>query len=142
MKRVLQALLVLVLVGVIGFVVWNDWFRSAPSPTVPPPPMRQAVVEREIVGIGAVLKTDEDTDTLRIVDVLPNSPAAKAGIVPGTIIRSIDGQATEGIGLGDCVRLIRGPAGSKLRLEVVDLHQNLTNTIELIRARIELPPDV
>src|SRR5690242_6282283 len=130
MKRMSRMLLVLGLVVVIGLVVWNDWFRTARVAPIPPRPAREAVVEREIVGIGAVLKADEDTDSVRIVDVLPNSPAAKAGITAGTIIQTIDGEPTDGLSLGDCVKLIRGPVGSKLRLELVDANQKLTNTVE------------
>lgn len=40
------------------------------------------------------LSVDEDEGVL-IVEVVPNSPAAKAGVRPGDVIRSIDGQAVE-----------------------------------------------
>ncbi len=143
MKRLFQAFVALALLAVTGWIVWNDWLRPrfelVPAPMAPPmvPPLARE--EREIVGIGAVLKGDDAFDGPLVVEVLPNSPAAKAGIQAGAHIQKIDDTPTAGLALADCVRRIRGPVGSKLRLEWVDEALNATNTIELVRAKVEIP---
>jgi hypothetical protein len=95
--------------------------------------------QREIiVGIGAALKWDQESGAPQIANVLPNSPALQAGLSAGLIIHKIDAIATKGMRLEDCVSLIRGPAGTKVRLEVIDPEQNETNTVELTRQRLQL----
>jgi C-terminal processing protease CtpA/Prc len=138
MKRAAQIIGVLVLALIIGFTVWNDWLRRA---AVPPPaaPAAKALVEQEIVGIGAILKTDSDTGLARIMGALPNSPAAKAGLSPGMLIQKIDDTWTDGLGLQECVGLIRGTVGTKLRLEVWDPEEDVTNAVELTRERVAVP---
>jgi carboxyl-terminal processing protease len=47
---------------------------------------------------------------------LPNSPAARAGLRPHDLILSIDGESTQGMDLAAAVKLIRGKAGTKVKL--------------------------
>ncbi len=94
--------------------------------------------QREIVGIGAALKWDPESGAPQVANVLPNSPALQAGLSAGFIIHKIDAIATKGMRLEECVNLIRGPAGTKVRLEVIDPEQNETNTVELTRQRLQL----
>lgn len=56
---------------------------------------------------------------LQVVDVLPDSPADKAGVEPGDLLKSIDGKNTREINVVVGEGMIRGPAGSKLELEVI-----------------------
>jgi hypothetical protein len=109
----------------------------ADSPPVPPTPPQE-----EIVGIGAIMRSDRDTGAILIVGVAPGSPAAAAGLAGNFIIRKIDDLAAEGLGLQDCVQRIRGPAGTIVRLELFDIDANETRTVTLTRQRIKLgqPP--
>ena len=52
--------------------------------------------------------------------VLPDTPAAKAGLHPGLVIQQIDGTDIVGKSLVVCVAMTRGPVGSKVQLEVID----------------------
>ena len=97
-----------------------------------------ARVPEEIVGIGAVLKIDKDSGTPMIGGVMPNSPAAEAGLAGNFLIRKIDAIVTDGMKLQECVELIRGPAGSRVRLELFDLDANEPRTVELTRRKIQL----
>ena len=56
---------------------------------------------------------------IQVVAVLPGSPAATAGLLPGDQLKSIDGENTRetNVVVGDAK--LRGPAGSKLELEVI-----------------------
>jgi C-terminal processing protease CtpA/Prc len=69
------------------------------------------------------------------LQVISGSPAAQAGLVAGLTIRRIDGVDLEGKTLADCVALIRGEAGTQVRLELVHPDHNETNTGELTRAK-------
>jgi len=94
--------------------------------------------QREVVGIGAVIVTDSRTGALMIKGTVPNSPAAAAGLSGNFLIRKIDDVATDGMKLADGVGLIRGPAGSKVRLELFDLDANEAKTVELTRQKLQL----
>ena len=71
---------------------------------------------------------------LEIVHVVPNTPASRAGLLTGLVVQKIDGITTEGKSLYDCAMMIRGAAGSKVALEVVDAWFGHTNTVELVKA--------
>ena len=90
--------------------------------------------ERAITGIGAQFATRDKA--LEVMQVIPNSPAAKAGLASGMIVQAIDGTATAGRPLKECAAMIRGPAGTTVRLELVDRQKDTTNAIELTREKI------
>jgi carboxyl-terminal processing protease len=87
----------------------------------------------EVVGIGTALEFDKKAAVPRISKVFPKSPAADAGLTAGLLIQKIDGVATSGKDLPECAKLIRGPIGSKVRIEVVDPNRCETKTMELTR---------
>ena len=122
----------------------NTDAELAAAPEIPPPPVQTLRPERgpmppeEIVGIGAVLRPDNRTGAIQIVNVLPDSPAFQAGLTSGLIIQKVDDIEMAGLGLAKCVSLLRGPAGSKVRLEVIDPEAESTNVVELIRQRVKV----
>jgi D-alanyl-D-alanine-carboxypeptidase/D-alanyl-D-alanine-endopeptidase len=89
----------------------------------------------EIVGIGTSLAKDDATKAIRITKIIPNSPAAKAGLASGLIIEKIDDKQTTGLGVQECVKLLAGPAGSKVRLALVDSKSNESKSVELTRQK-------
>jgi D-alanyl-D-alanine-carboxypeptidase/D-alanyl-D-alanine-endopeptidase len=92
----------------------------------------------EMVGIGAALQMDAPTHTLRITSIVPNSPAARAKLSAGLTIEKIDDVSTAKKNLAECVNLIRGKAGTKVRLQLVDAKHHQTNTVDLTRQKISL----
>lgn len=52
------------------------------------------------------------------------------------LILSIDGKPTAGRTLADCVNLIRGEAGTKIKFTAVDPDSGQTNKMELTRETI------
>ncbi len=51
-------------------------------------------------------------------EVFEGGPAQAAGVRSGDLIVAIDGQAADGLSLGDVVGLIRGPSGSEINLDM------------------------
>lgn len=93
---------------------------------------------REPVGIGAALEMDKVTHALRIIETIPDSPAAHANLAAGQIIQMIDDVPVAGKTLVDCVHLIRGTEGTSVRLQIFDVKLNKTNSVELTRHKIVL----
>lgn len=92
----------------------------------------------ELSGVGIRLEVNDQTKVLTVVEPIENSPALKAGIQAGDQILSIDGKQTKGMTVEDASNLIRGDAGTKVKLEIG--RQGRENSLlALTRARIELP---
>jgi PDZ domain len=94
--------------------------------------------DREVVGIGIAIRFDQQTHTFRIVNVIPNTPASQAGLTAGLIVYRIDDVPTGGKSLAECVSLIRGTVGTKVRLALIDPERRETNTVEFTRQTIQL----
>jgi len=67
-------------------------------------------------GIG--LQITRDNGAIKVISPIDDGPAAKAGIRPGDRITHADGRALAGLTLRQAVRLLRGPAGSRVVLTV------------------------
>lgn len=69
-----------------------------------------------------------------IEDVVSNTPAAAAGLYPNLIIQKIDGVLVDKTNIWVDMNRIRGPAGSKVALELAYPADNQTNIVTLQRA--------
>lgn len=90
---------------------------------------------REIVGTGIALDADKETGLLRITTVYPKSPAGLAGLSAGLLIRKINDVSVEGKTIQECLGMIGGQAGTKVRFELINPAQQETNTVELTRQK-------
>lgn len=84
-------------------------------------------------GIGVELEKDNKSDAILITKVAPDSPAAAAKLSAGFIVQKINGAPTCGKSLLTCQLLIRGIAGTKVRLDLVSSDGNGTEVVELTR---------
>jgi thiol-disulfide isomerase/thioredoxin len=91
------------------------------------------LAEDSIVGIGVSLGTDNKTGDLKIAQVIPGGPAATAGLTAGLVLRKIDDTDVTGKKMTECIPLIRGPIGSKVKLELLDPTDNKTKQFEITR---------
>lgn len=90
---------------------------------------------REIVGVGIALDTDRKTGLLRITTVYPRSPAGQAGLSAGIVIQKINGVSVAGKSVQECLGMIGGPTGIKVRFEIFHPERKETNTVELMRQK-------
>ena len=92
----------------------------------------------EIVGVGIQIRSDSIASAVIIAQVVPNSPASEAGLTSGVIISKVDDESLAGKRLADCANLIRGPVGTRVKLELVTPDRSQTNTVELTRRKLQL----
>lgn len=90
---------------------------------------------REIVGIGMVLDEDKDTGLLRIRSVYPRSPAGQAGLTAGLLVHSINGASVEGKTIKECLAMMGGAEGTKVKFKISDAEKSEARTVELTREK-------
>jgi len=106
----------------------------------PPKPVavRPARTPGELVGVGILMRSDSTAGGVIIDHIVPNSPASEAGLTNGVIISKVDDESLAGKRLADVANRIRGPVGSKVKLELVTPDHSQTNTVELTRRKLQL----
>ncbi len=92
--------------------------------------------QEQLAGVGLVLAVHHEV--LTVVHVMTNTPASKAGLGPGLLVEKIDGAPTKGKLLKECIDKIRGPVGTKVKLQLADPANHKTNTVELTRENISV----
>lgn len=92
-------------------------------------------MEGEIQGIGVTVEMVDDRIT--VVAPFEGSPAEAAGIRPGDVFLQADGVDLAGMDLSEAASLIRGPAGTTVRILV--LRDTETFELEVERAVVQIP---
>ncbi|MEA5570639.1 carboxyl-terminal processing protease CtpC [Calothrix sp. UHCC 0171] len=92
----------------------------------------------ELTGIGIQIGLDEKTKKLTVISPIEDTPAFKAGVLAKDIITKINGKSTEGMDTNQAVSLIRGEAGTKVKLTI--LRSGQPKEFEITRAKIEIHP--
>lgn len=85
-------------------------------------------------GIGAEVRMRNGQ--LIVVVPIDGSPAQRAGLRPGDIILKVGGKEVSGLPLNQAVNLILGPAGSLVKLSILNERSGSTKDITLIRAHV------
>jgi carboxyl-terminal processing protease len=88
------------------------------------------------VGVGAVL--DQQDGAVRIVRVLRNSPAERAGMVAGDEIVTVDGAGVDGLTIDEVVSRVRGVEGTTVTLEL-RAPDGTMRTLAITREKLDLP---
>lgn len=71
------------------------------------------------VGIGITIQARQDGIGFDIIQVEPDGPASRAGILPGDILVAVEDTAMEGVDSEVPVSLIRGNAGTYVQVTVL-----------------------
>ncbi len=87
-------------------------------------------------GVG--LTVSEARQGLRVDSVFPHSPAASAGIKPGELVVSVEGDSIAGESSEVSTEKIKGPEGSEVTIGVRS-QGGKTRLVKLTRAQIQLP---
>ncbi|MFQ5860805.1 MAG: S41 family peptidase [Dehalococcoidia bacterium] len=87
-------------------------------------------------GIGAEVTIRDGR--LTIVAPLPDTPAERAGILPGDVILEVDGEDAEGLSLLDSVLKIRGAEGTPVTLLVQRQGQPEPFRVAIVRELIQI----
>ena len=88
------------------------------------------------VGIGIYMVKDEETDKVMVLSPIKNSPAEKAGILPGDLIISADDVQYTAEEMSVLANKIKGEEGTKVKIEI--LRGTETKTFELVRENIKI----
>lgn len=105
------------------------------------PPQDASMFADEIAGNfgGVGMEVGMHDGMITVIAPLPDTPAAKAGIVAKDVITKIDGTSTEGMNVDEAVRLIRGDIGTVVHLSIYrDGEKNILE-IPITRAQITIP---
>lgn len=76
---------------------------------------------------------------LGVATVFPGSPAKNAGIEPGDVIVSVEGESIAGEGTAEATKKIKGPEGTQVKLGVRDHKTGKVRRLEIVRAEVTLP---
>lgn len=88
------------------------------------------------VGTGVAVGVRDGK--LTIITPMDDSPASKAGILPGDIIAQVDGKDTEGMSVFDLDELLIGPAGSTVAVTVLHVGESEPRTLTITRGPVSI----
>lgn len=90
------------------------------------------------VGIGIYMVKDEESNKVMVLSPIKDSPAEKAGILPGDLIVKVDDVEYTAEDLSVLANKIKGESGTTVKIEI--LRETETKTFELKRENIKVNP--
>lgn len=94
-------------------------------------------ISGEFGGVG--MEIGQRDGVLTVISPLKGTPAERAGLKPGDMILSVDGETTEDESVQSAVQKIRGEVGTTVTLSVLSEDANEPRDVEIERATIEIP---
>jgi carboxyl-terminal processing protease len=94
-------------------------------------------IDQQLVGVGIVL--DEDVKGIKIISVILDGPADRAGLKAGDIIVSANGTSLVGQSTQTAVSVISGEKDTTVTLTYISADSNQTMTKTIKRELIKLP---
>jgi len=93
-------------------------------------------LEGEFDGIGAYVEMIDENFT--ITSPIKGSPAAKAGLQAGDIVKAVDGELINGLGVNEIIAKVRGPKDTKVTLTIFREFEGAKDYI-VTRGHITIP---
>ncbi len=105
-------------------------------------PSEASSFQDEVEGVfqGVGMEVGYKQNQVTVIAPLPDSPAARAGIVSGDVVISIDGVETTTLTLDQAVAKIRGPKGTRVTLVVRGPNSSQNRTVTITRQSIKVDP--
>ncbi len=94
------------------------------------------IMDGEFIGVGIQIVGDEETQLVKVVAPLEGTPAFRAGIKAGDLIKKIDGNSALGISLNQAIEQITGKPGTRVVLTMERKGEEMEFPLE--RARIPI----
>ena len=91
-------------------------------------------IDGEFVGIGIVMEAKVGRGLI-LLNVLPESPAAAAGLRPNELIVAIDGTDVTQLSTLEAAKLLTGPSGSTVQMQVRGRDE--LRSVSCVRRRVE-----
>jgi carboxyl-terminal processing protease len=89
-------------------------------------------------GIGAIVRQNADNN-IEVASLFAGQPAEKAGVKVGDVIMAVDGRSIVGFSTYEAVAVIRGPAGTLVKLTIARKGDAKPIEIGVTRAKITIP---
>ncbi len=105
------------------------------------PPVENEKFNEDISGnfSGIGMEVGMRDNVLTVISPLPDTPAEKAGILPGDLIVKINDESTEGMSIDAAVNKIRGEKGTIVNLSVYREGDTKFLDFAIIRDTIDIP---
>ena len=87
------------------------------------------------VGIGVYVNYSQEYNAIKILSVMENSPAHKAGIKTGDIITHINGESVSEMGYYVALDKVKGDEGTEVELTLYRNGESIT--VKAVRAKVE-----
>jgi carboxyl-terminal processing protease len=98
----------------------------------------QETTHGEFGGLG--IEVTMEDGFIKVVAPIDDTPAAKAGIMSGDLITSIDDEAVQGLSLEQAVNKMKGPINTKTRLKIIRKETEPPIEISIVREIIRVRP--
>lgn len=97
-----------------------------------------STISGEFAGVGIYIEKGDDY--IRVISAIKDTPGFRAGILPGDLIISVDGKDIKGYSTEQAAALMKGPAGTKVKVGVQ--REGIKDTIyfEITRELIKINP--
>ncbi len=92
-----------------------------------------ASLDQEFGGVGVEVEKKEAEQPLIVLNPLVGTPAYRAGILAGDRILAVDDEPMIGLHLNDAVKLMRGKAGSEIKLTIQRGEEREPFDVKIIR---------
>ncbi len=96
----------------------------------------QETTSGEFFGVG--IEISMENGQVVVVTPIEDTPAFRAGLQPGDVILSINGQPTQELSLQEVVSRIRGAKGTEVELTILHSDAKTPQTVRIVRDAIPL----
>ncbi len=100
-------------------------------------PRFEQFLDQEFIGVG--IQVHLVNGRSEILTSLPETPAWRAGIRTGDVLLEVDGKTINGLSPTDIGKLIAGPMGRPVSLQIRKAGTESSETIQLVRDKIQVP---